>query len=70
MTLGLASDASYQDADGWWLIEVTPLDGHCENCGKRFHPIQFDPPGCGCTECLVGCYLPVDRYVGLKERVA
>lgn len=24
-------------------------------------PIQVDPPGCGCTECLIGQYVPLDR---------
>lgn len=24
-------------------------------------PIAIDPPGCGCTECIVGQYVPLDR---------
>ena len=27
-------------------------------------PIQVDPPGCGCTECLTGLYVPLDRATG------
>lgn len=31
-------------------------------------PVQIDPPGCGCTECLTGEYVPLDQ--ASKEQVA
>lgn len=24
-------------------------------------PIQIDPPNCGCTECLIGQYVPINH---------
>lgn len=24
-------------------------------------PVQIDPPGCGCTECQIGLYVPLDQ---------
>lgn len=24
-------------------------------------PIAVDPPGCGCTECIIGLYIPLDQ---------
>lgn len=28
---------------------------------ERGWPIQVDPPGCGCTECIIGQYVPLDQ---------
>jgi hypothetical protein len=28
---------------------------------SRRKPIQIDPPGCDCTECITGEYIPMDR---------
>jgi hypothetical protein len=25
------------------------------------NPIAIDPPGCGCTECIIGEYVPLDE---------
>lgn len=30
--------------------------------------IQIDPPGCGCTECLTGLYVPLDRATDEQVR--
>ena len=27
-------------------------------------PIAIDPPGCGCTECMIGQYVPLDQATG------
>lgn len=31
-------------------------------------PVQVDPPGCGCTECLTGEYVPLDMATADQVR--
>jgi hypothetical protein len=32
------------------------------------NPRAIDPPGCGCTECLIGEYVPLDRATNTQIR--
>jgi len=32
-------------------------------------PTAIDPPGCGCTECLIGEYVPLDEATAFHVRL-
>lgn len=35
---------------------------------KAKWPIQIDPPDCGCTECIIGMYVPLDSATDKQMR--
>lgn len=34
---------------------------HFDPSDRANWPIAIDPPGCGCTECIIGQYKPLDE---------